>query len=268
MKLQKAREVIKTNKITDVSLDVAFMSCVVDKADNLRVLESDTHFTDFIGVHPSKIEEGRLALLDILSSQDRENVIRAICNKESVYSYIDFYLKNKDGDYALIHCIGKSIPKTTRCLLTLADVSQSEKQNEMLKIRAETMRGLVDLIEGGVCLFRVTSDMHFESLYMNKACARFFANTMEGHPDEKRLDELIYPEDKSAVFQAIGNTMATKKPIDMELRMIKSKDSYIWCKLNSGIQRIDKDGCPIFHAVFTNITDIKEPPKTKRFKFF
>lgn len=253
--------------MNEVLFDVAFMSCVVDKADNLRVLESDRHFSDFTGVSPARIADGELALLDILSSQDRETVLRTLCNKEA-YAYLDFYLKNGDGDYVLLHCMGKSIPKSTHCLLALADVSQSEKKGAMLKQRAEQMRGLVDLVEGGVCLFKVTSDMHFESLYMNKACARFFANASEGHPDEKRLDALIYPADKSAVFQAIGNTMATQKPIDMELRMIKSKDSYIWCKLNSGIQRIDKDGCPIFHAVFTNITDIKEPPKTKRFKFF
>ncbi len=256
------------NGVNDITYDVKFMSCVADKADNLRVIEADPNFSDFTGVASPKIEDGRLALLDIISSKDREDVIRTLCKKNAQYTYIDFYLKNSEGEFVQVHCISKNIPDTTRCLITLADVSQSERQNEMLKIRAEQMRGLVELIEGGVCLFRVTSDMHFESLYMNKACAKFFSTATEGHPDDKRLDELIYPEDKSAVFQAIGNTMATKKPIDMEMRMIKGKDGYIWCKLNSGIQRIDRDGCPIFHALFTNITDIKEPPKTKRFKFF
>ena len=51
--------------------------------------------------------------------------------------------------------------------------------------------------------------------------------------------------------------MATKKPIDMELRIITHKDSYIWCKFNAGIQRYDKDNCPVFHAMFTDVSAIK-----------
>ena len=55
--------------------------------------------------------------------------------------------------------------------------------------------------------------------------------------------------------------MATKKPIDMEIRILTHGQDYIWCKMNSDIQRYDKDGCPIFHAMFTDITEIKSAQK-------
>lgn len=243
----------------NTAFDVRFMSLVVDKADNLRVLEADSHFSDFTGVHPSKIKQGKLFLHTILNPKDRETVLRQICKKNSPYVYLDFYIKNKEDEDTFVHCLGQNIPGSTLCRLALADVSQSEKKSEMLQRRAESMNRLIDLVEGGVCLFKVTQDMQFEVLYMNKACARFFGAAKDAYLNRiYKLDELIHKEDKSAVFQAIGNTMATQKPIDMELRVSKDRVHYIWCKMNSAIQRYDTDGCPVFHAVFTDITKVKE----------
>ena len=120
------------------------------------------------------------------------------------------------------------------------------------------MNHLIDMVTGGVCLFKVNRDMHFEALYANEACCKYFGTTKESFNERPyRIDDLIYPDDRSAAFQAIGVAMATKKPIDMELRIITHKDSYIWCKFNAGIQRYDKDNCPVFHAMFTDVSAIK-----------
>lgn len=48
-----------------------------------------------------------------------------------------------------------------------------------------------------------------------------------------RLDELIHPEDKSIVFQAIGKAMATDGECDLEIRTIVHKGEYKWCKFNA-----------------------------------
>lgn len=101
--------------------------------------------------------------------------------------------------------------------------------------------------------------MHIEALYLNESCCRFFGTEKGKYSSQAyRLDELIHPDDKSLVFQAIGGAMATKKAIDMDVRIKTHRDSYMWCKLNAGIQRYDNDNCPVFHAVFTDITKIKE----------
>ena len=243
----------------NTAFDVEFMSLVVDKADNLRVLESDSHFADFTGVHPSKIKQGKLFLHTVLNPKDRETVMKQICKKNSPYVYLDFNIKGKDDRFAFVHCIGQSVPNSTLCRLALADISRSEQKTQQLQRRSESLNRLIDLVEGGVCLFKVTQDMQFEVLYMNKACARYFGAAKDAYLNRiYKLDTLIHKEDKSAVFQAIGNTMATKKPIDMELRVLKPDKSYIWCKMNSAIQRYDEDGSPVLHAVFTDITKVKE----------
>ncbi len=235
------------------------MSCEVDKADNLKVIASDSHFADFTGVHPSKIKQGKLFLNDIIHPRDRESVRRALCKKDSPYVYLDFTITDKNGEAVYVHCTGNNVEGTTRCRLTLADVSRSQKQSVELKNKADIMKELVDLVNAGVCLFKVTSDMEFEALYMNRACCEMFGTTRKSVMTKRifRLDDLIYNGDKSAVFQAVGKSMATKKPIDMEVRIRSSKNEIRWCKLGAEIHRYDDDGCPIFHAFFSDINDVK-----------
>lgn len=234
------------------------MSCVVDKADNLKVLESDSHFSDFTGMHPSKIKKGNMSFLDAIHMKDREDVIRKLRRKDSPYVYLDFNIKNKEGYYVFVHCIAQNMADSTTTHLTVADISRSAKRTENLKKRAETMNRLIDLVEAGVCLFKVHQDMRCEALYMNMACCRFFGTAKNSYLGRvHRLEELIYEEDKSKVYQAIGSAMATKKPIHMEVRILNHRPHFLWCKLNSAIQRYDEDGCPIFHAVITDISEIK-----------
>lgn len=259
MHLFRILEVIILSDIDDLAFEVEFMTCVIDKTDNLKVTDSDSHFSDFVGVHPSKIKQGKLFLHDLLKPKDRETVMRQICKKNARYVYLDFYIKNENDEYVFVHCTGQNIDDSPCCRLTMADVSRSVEKSEQLKERAREMNHLIDLVTGGVCLFKVYQNMHIEALYMNESCCRFFGTTKDSYSSSThRLDELIYPQDKSLVFQAIGNSMATKKPIDLEIRVIDHKDHYIWCKLNAAIQRYDKDNCPVFHAILTDITKVKE----------
>lgn len=246
------------NNFEDIAFEVEFMSCVVDKADDLKVMESDSHFSDFTGVHPSKINQGKLNFLDVIMPKERETVMKQLCKKNSPYVYIDFFIKNKEGEFVYVHCLGQSVKGTTLCRLALADVSQSARKTELLKRKTESFSSLVDMVEASVCVFKVNQDMQFSILYMNTAACRFFGTAKGAYFNrEYKLDEFIYKDDKSLIYQAVGNALATKKPIDLEIRVVTHKDDYIWCKLNSAIQRIDEDGLPVFHAVFTDISKVK-----------
>lgn len=99
------------------------------------------------------------------------------------------------------------------------------------------MNYLIDLVTGGVCLFKVTSDMHIEVHYLNEGACRIFGTTKLAYGQQiYRLDELIHPDDKSKVFQAIGKAMATDGECDLEIRTIVHKNEYKWCKFNAAIQ--------------------------------
>lgn len=235
------------------------MTCVIDKADDLRVIDSDSHFADFVGLHPSKIKQGKMFLLDILRHRDRETVMRKICKKDARYTYMEFDIKDNNGDYVYVHCTGQNFDDSSLCRLTMADISRSVEKQEKLKARAKEMNQLIELVECGVCLFKVTEDMHIRAIYLNESCCELFGTTKENFIAQNyRLDELIYKEDKSSVYQAIGQAMATGKPIDSQFRVVEHKDSYNWVRFNAAIHHYDDDNCPVFHAVISDITRIKQ----------
>lgn len=238
------------------------MTIVVDKAQDLRVVDFDSHFAEFTGVHPSKIKQGKLSLLDRINPADRERIIQAICKKNARFIYIDMDLLDEEGKPVFVHCTGQNIEDSTLCRMTFADVSKSRAQQQLLQERAIEMHDLIDFVHSGICLFRVSPDMHIDALYLNNECCRLFGTSKESYVSRKyRLDEFMHPDDRSTVYQAIGKSMAVNEPMDVECRVRVSKDNYVWCKVSAGIQRYDEDDCPVFHAVFTDITRAKEAEK-------
>ena len=239
--------------------EVDFMNLVVDKADGLKVVDCDNHFCEFTGVHPSKIKQGKLFLHDIIKPIYREEIMRVLCKKNSPYVYFDAEFVDKDENEVFIHCTGQNYEESSLCRLTLADVSKSQELQLQLRKKAKEMNYLIDLVTGGVCLFKVTSDMHIEVHYLIEGACRIFGTTKQAYGQQiYRLDELIHPDDKSKVFQAIGKAMATDGECDLEIRTIVHKNEYKWCKFNAAIQKYDEDNTPIFHAMITDITRIKE----------
>lgn len=248
------------NSIIDENLyEVEFLNCTVDKAQDFKIIECDSHFAEFAGIHQSKIKQGKLFLRDILKPVDREYVFKKICKKDTKYVYINFEILNHKKEPVFIHCTAKNRENSSLCRLVFADVSKSREKSEWLKQQANTANSLIDLVAGGICIFRVTPEMHFDALYMNEACCRLFGTTKESYRKrEYRLDELIHSEDKTIVFQAIGKAMATGEGLDLEYRVMTHRNEFIWCSCSAAVQKYEADGSPVFQAVFTDITRIKQ----------
>lgn len=248
--------------INENSYEVEFLNCTVDKAQDFKIIDCDSHFAEFAGIHPSKIKQGKLFLRDILKPVDRDYVFKKICKKDSKYVYIDFDILNAEKEPVFIHCSAKNYEGSPLCRLVFADVSKSREKNRELAQQASAANSLIELVAGGVCLFRVTPDMHFDVIYINETCARLFGTTVEScSKREYRLDELIHPDDKTIVYQAVGRAMATGEGLDLEYRVMKHKNKFIWCNCSAAVQRYDEDGSPVFQAVFIDITRNKDAEK-------
>lgn len=250
--------------IEDRSYEVDFLNCVVDKADDFKVIDSDSHFAEFVGIHPSKIHQGKLFLQDIIKTTDRQRVLKQITKKDSQYIYTSFDIINEEGDLVFVHCTAQNYEDSSKCRLVLADVSKSREKTEKLEAKAQEMNHLIDLVTGGVCQFKVTPDMHFNATYMNDSCSQLFGADREkdNYDDsEFRIDDLIHPEDRTVVFQAVGKAMATGEDLDLECRMMTYKKKYVWFKLNASVRKYDGIKTPIVNAMFSDISRVKEAEK-------
>ena len=256
---ERSHPTVADNVFDESTYEVEFLNCVADRGSDFVIVDSDSHFSDFVGVHISKIRQRKLFLKDIIVPADRDMFFKRLCKKDSKYIYIDLNIINKDGAPVLIHCTAQNIGDSKLSRLVFADVSKSREKTRALAEKANEVNHLIDLVTGGVCLFKVTPEMNFEIQYINEACCRLFGTTKENY-DWRAYDinELFHPEDKTVVYQAIGRALATGEDIDLEFRAVTHKDQYIWCKCNAAVQRYDDDGSPVFHAVFTDITRIKQ----------
>lgn len=244
--------------ITDRTYEVEFLNCLVDKADDFKIIDADSHFEEFSGVHISKIHQGKLFLQDVLKAEYRQTFFEKICKKDARYIYMDVDILNKNGEPVFVHCTAENQEDASLCRIVFADVSKSREKTQQLKAQAKEINHLIDLVTGGVCLFKVTPEMHFEALYMNQGACRIFGTTKESYSSRVyRIDDLIYPDDKTVVFQAVGKAMATGESIDLEYRVLTHRNQFMWCKCNAAVQRYDEDGSPVFHAMFTDISGVK-----------
>lgn len=237
--------------------DVDFMNLIVDKADDLKVVDCDSHFSDFTGVHMSKIHQGKLNLMDIILPVYRETVMKKLCKKNSPFVYFDAEFINKDNGSVLIHCTGQNFENSTLCRLTLADVSRSQKHTEEIKRHSLKMDTLIDRLNGGICAFKVTEEMHIEVRFINDGGCRLFGTTKTAFAMRNyRLDELIHPDDRSKVFQAIGSSMATNEPFELDFRAVVHKGEYRRLLMSAFINNYDDKNNPVFYAILMDITSV------------
>lgn len=236
----------------DRSYEVDFLNCVVDKSKDFEVIEADSHLCDFLGVHISKIHQGKLLLQDFTKPSDRQRVIECIIKKDSPYVYIDFSIISKDKEDVFVHCTAHNIKGTECCTLVFADVSRSREKTERLKAKTKEMNHLIDLVSSGICQFKVTPEMHFEAIYLNAGCRKFLGIDKDNYDDSVfRFDDIIHPDDKSSAFQAIGNSMATGKNIDLQCRLLTAKDGYINCSIKGLLHEYDDEDNPVINSILT-----------------
>ena len=96
------------NILNDTFYEVEFLNCIIDKADDFRVIDSDSHFAGFVGVHISKIRQGKLFLKDIIPPVERDTIFKALCKKNSKYVYIDFNILDKNDNPVFVHCTAQN----------------------------------------------------------------------------------------------------------------------------------------------------------------
>ncbi len=256
---ERSHPTVAENTFDESTYEVEFLNCIIDRGNDFAVVDADSHFSDFVGVHISKIRQKKLFLKDIILPTDREPFFKKLCKKDAKYVYMDLNLIDKNKNPVFIHCTAQNMGDSKLSRLVFADVSKSREKTRVIAERANEVDHLIDLVTGGVCLFKVTPDMRFEILYINDACCRLFGTTKENYDWRAyNINELFHPEDKTVVYQAIGRALATGEDMDLEFRAITHGDEYMWCKCNAAVQKYDSDGSPVFHAVFTDITRLKQ----------
>ena len=243
----------------DCNIEVELFYAVVDKSEDLKVVDFDSHFSELSGVHPSKIKQGKLSFLDMLKPCDREKLIQKLCSKNR-YIYTGFEILKNFKEPVYVYCICENISGTNLCRIMMSEVEYGNSKKSLKLIEADDFRySLADEIICPVCLFRVDDEMQTEAFYMNKSCCRLFETTQEAVKNNGfRIDLTVADDDKTLLFQSIGTSLATGEPIDMYFHIYKNKFDIVRCRLRAEIAGYDKETRPVFNAVIDEPDDISQ----------
>lgn len=243
----------------DCNIEVELFYAVVDKSEDLKVVDFDSHFAELSGMHPSKIKQGKLSLLDMLKPCDREKLIKKLCSKNR-YIYTDFEILENLKKPIYVYSVCENITGTNLCRITMSEVVCEKERKGFKLIETDDFRySLADEIICPVCLFRVDDEMQTEAFYMNKSCCRLFETTQESVKNNGfRIDLTVAEDDKTLLFQSIGTSLATGEPIDMYFHIYKNKFDIVRCRLRAGIAGYDRENKPVFNAVIDEPDDISQ----------
>lgn len=243
----------------DCNIEVELFYAVVDKSEDLKVVDFDSHFAELSGMHPSKIKQGKLSLLDMLKPCDREKLIKKLCSKNR-YIYTDFEILENLKKPIYVYSVCENITGTNLCRIMMSEVVCEKERKGFKLIETDDFRySLADEIICPVCLFRVDDEMQTEAFYMNKNCCRLFETTQESVKNNGfRIDLTVAEDDKTLLFQSIGTSLATGEPIDMYFHIYKNKFDIVRCRLRAEIAGYDRENRPVFNAVIDEPDDISQ----------
>lgn len=238
----------------DCTVNVELFSAVVDKSDSLRVVDFDSHFAEFAGVHPSKIKEGKLYFLDLLRPADRERFIQKLRTKNR-YIYHNFELLRRMEEPVFVYSICENIAGGDLCRITMSDAATAGTAKKVM--RDEDMiynYNIAESVPCPVCLFRVDDEMRTEVFYLNKSGCAFFETTpMAVRQNPLRLDELIADSDRTILFQSVGSSLTSGEQIDMFCHVRRGRFASSRCRLKASICGYDREERPVFSAVLIDL---------------
>ena len=238
----------------DCSVEVELFYAVVDKSDSLRVVDFDSHFAEFAGVHPSKIKEGKLYFLELLKPSDRERLIQKLRTKNR-YIYNDFELLKHMQEPVFIYSLCENIPGTNLCRITMSNVLCAGTRPKVMRDEDLLYNyNIAESVPCPVCLFRVDDEMCTEVFYLNKSGCAFFETTpMAVRTNPLRLDERIADEDRTILFQSVGSSLTSGEQIDMFCHVQRGRFDVSRCRLKAAICGYDREERPVFSAVLIDL---------------
>ncbi|WP_300024569.1 PAS domain-containing protein [Oscillibacter sp.] len=167
---------------------------------------------------------------------------------------VDYRLRKKDGSYIWVHDIGRKNADADGQPVILSvcyDITEEHQKQAQLD-------NLINALPGGVALYRL-ADGRLEVLYHSRGVGALSGRTPEEYA-ELMLGggkDSIYPEDADKVFSAIEKAAQTEETVSLDYRVPCRTGGCTW--ISGSFKRAGMDrGCPIVHAVFTEMAQMRE----------
>ncbi|GGM87935.1 hypothetical protein GCM10010967_20680 [Dyadobacter beijingensis] len=214
---------------------------------------------EIFGYKPKEIESGPKSWFDRIHPDDQERVVNKIYGviEKGESNWADNYrFRRSDGSYAQVHDRGYTIQregKPVRMVGSMMDISPRLRADKALKESEENLKFAMHAAQLGTWNLNPADRWAF----FNDRCKELF-----GNPDDKdmhydTLAQLIHPDDRGRVSDAITRALdpAQRSTYNVRYRVIGAKDGIMRWLHCTGQAYFDQSGVPYrFSGISREIT--------------
>ena len=195
-------------------------------------------------------------VLNCIHPEDRSHVSAAVDRQiaETGRYSVDERMLKKDGSYVWMHEMGKrSVAENGEDVIISVCYDITEE-----RAKQSQLDNLLNVLPGGVALYQMENG-RLNLLYQSDGLGMIAGYS----PAEYALlmrdggRSSVYSEDVDRVFAAIDEVLSSDKTITLDYRVPHRDGGYVWISgsfKSAGV----KDGCPVLHAVFTEMAQMRE----------
>lgn len=193
---------------------------------------------------------------NMMHPEDRARVdaeVMAQLNDSNHYA-VDYRMRRQDGSYIWVHDIGqKTVDENGEEVVISACYDVTREHDKQAQID-----NIINALPGGVALYRMENG-NLKVLYQSQGVGRLIGRTPAEYAEliQKTAKDSICQEDVDRVFSALQQAADSEKCVSLDYRVPHKKGGNVW--INGSFQKTGmENGCPIIHAVFTEMPQLQE----------
>ncbi|MDD2966003.1 MAG: PAS domain-containing protein [Desulfovibrionaceae bacterium] len=167
---------------------------------------------------------------------------------------VDYRMRKQNGSYIWVHDIGrKTMSENGKDIVLSVCYDITEEHQKQVQLD-----NLVNSMPGGVALYQLEND-DCKVLYQSQGLAKIVGMTQEEYKNqvESRVTSAIYEGDTDKVLQALDKVSKSDETVSVDFRVVHVSGHTVW--INGSYKRAaTKNGCPIIHAVFSEMPQMRE----------
>ena len=167
---------------------------------------------------------------------------------------VEYRMRKRDGSHIWVRDTGrKSTDEHGEAVIISVCYDITEQHNKQIQLD-----NLINTLPSGVALYRKENDV-YTVLYQSQGVGRLSGRTPQEYKElvEATATEIIYCQDVDRVFAALRKAAGSDETVTLDFRILHASGGTVW--ISASYRRTGfEDGCPIIHAVFSEMPQVRE----------